>query len=385
MPSKTFAEVPTPRPDWAAQFFRDWFDDERELFNVIMMIDPTKPAAHRDRLDTLHQSPAVWRETFEEHSLDALIYAKDTVWNLYMGVGLNSHQLPRGKKGGKRDVARVPGIYADLDVNKDGCFRDEDHALSLLRSVRPYASTVVPTGTGGVHAYWKVTGGLSPQEAEDLTSMWWAHLTAVSETKIDKLTNCDRVMKLPGSIRWEKDPGDQPTLVRLLYSSTDTVSAGELARVAQPAWDDYRKRVEERRRDVKRQRAETMRLAGGGMTATGRWGSLLSAVALEDEFNETHSWHEVLEPLGWTDIGSDSEGRTLWARPGQDRGTTYKSAATGYGDSHVMSLFSDSPATGLWPLAEAGVPLTKYRVWIQTRFAGDEVAYARAALGLDGG
>ena len=108
----------------------------------------------------------------------------------------------------------------------------------------------------------------------------------------------------------------------------------------------------------------------------------MSAVSLEEEFNETHTWHEVLEPLGWTDIGRDSDGRTLWARPGQDKGATYKSAATDYQGSHVMTLFSDSPDTGLWPLAEAGIPLTKYRVWVQTRFDGDELAYARQLHGI---
>lgn len=378
-----FGGVPAAQPEMAATFFRDWFDAEDKLISVITRINPVKLAAQSERLNHLHQPPTVFREAFESASMDDLIYSDGVRYNLYMGVGLLSKAPDVGRKGGKRDVVRVPGVWVDLDVGKDGVFRDEEHALSLLRSVKPWPTIVVATGTGGVHAYWKVRGGLGPQDAEELVARWWAHLSAEADAKIDKLVNCDRIMKLPGSIRWEKDPGDQPALVRLLHSSTETVKAGELVRVSEAAWLDYRDRVTRKRREVEERRLAVHTLTASELSRAGRWGPLLSAIGLEDEFNETHTWHEVLEPLGWLDIGSDSDGRTLWARPDQSRGATYKSAATDFQGSHVMTLFSDSPITNLWPLNEAGIPLTKYRVWVQTRYGGDDEAYARDVHGLD--
>lgn len=382
MPSLTLSGVPEPRAEMAATFFRDWFDQESELFSVLTRISPTKKAGEAKRIRNLHHPPSVFREMFEHAPLDDLIYAEDGCWNLYMGVGLLNRVPEPGRKGGKKDIARVPGVWVDLDVGKDGVFANEEHALALLRSVRPYPTIVVATGTGGVHGYWKVRGGLDPRTSEDLVTRWWSHLSAESDAKIDKLTNCDRVMKLPGSIRWEKNPGDQPALVRLLYSTPATVSVDELVRTSDAAWRDYRDRIRQRREQVEQRMLAVGRLTVTELAGAGRWAPLLSAVSLEDDFNESHGWHEVLEPMGWTDIGTDSEGRTLWARPGQDGNTTYKSAATDYQGSHVMTLFSDSPNTGLWPLAEAGIPLTKYRVWVQTRYDGDDSAYAREVHGI---
>jgi len=367
----------------AATFYQDWFDDESTLLSTLTMIRPDLPAASRERTKHHHETPLYFHESFVEQPLDELIYLGDVRWNLYMGVGLlGAAPSGKNKKGGKKDVARVPGVWIDLDVGKDGVFRDEEHCLTLLRNVKPWPTIVVATGTGGVHAYWKVRGGLTGRDAELLVSMWWSHMSreAGSGIHIDKLVNSDRIMKLPGSIRWEKSAGDVPSLVRLIHSSSDVVRASELEGASRSAWEDYTRGLEQRRRDVETRRAMAL-TPWVDLSGAGRWGQLMSAVGPEDDFNESHTWHDVLVPLGWTDIGTDGGGRTLWARPGQDAATTYKSAATGFEDSHVMSLFSDSPNTGLWPLHEAGIALTKYRVWVQTRYDGDDMAYVQDLRG----
>lgn len=397
MPSiEIFADIPEADAAMAATFFRDWFGDEHERYAVISQILPQVQSNGRERILNLHQPPSVFREAFESNpNMDDLIYAQDQRWNLYMGVGVLS-QVPVSsygvtRKGGKKDIAYVPGVWVDLD-QKPGAFRDEEHALSLLRSVQPWPTIVVATGTGGVHGYWKTDRPLDPQEAEALAEQWWTHLSreAGSDVKIDRLTNCDRIMKLPGSIRWEKELGDRPALVRLLHSSGGTVSLGALETTARAAYTDYRRQAEERRRalserqlQVQRDYSRMVAARSGGSWGDTTWGRCLALAEQEDEFNNTYSWHQILEPLGWTDIGTDSEGRTIWSRPGLSGADMRKSAATGYQGSHVMSLFSESPETKeLWDLMESGVKLTKYRIFVQCVWKGDEAAFLRQRLGL---
>lgn len=381
----------------AATFFRDWFGDEHERYAVISQILPQVQSNGRERILNMHQPPSVFREAFESNpSMDGLIYAQDQRWNLYMGVGVLS-QVPVStyggtRKGGKKDVAYVPGVWIDLDC-KTGAFRDEEHALSLLRSVQPWPTIVVATGTGGVHGYWKTERPLDPQEAERLAEQWWTYLCAEAgeSVRIDKLTNCDRIMKLPGSIRWEKELGDKPSLVRLLHSTGGTVSLGALETTARHAYSEYQRKAVERRRIAQDRQQQTQqeysrllarRNASGGWGDT-PWGKALALASVEEEFNETYSWHQILEPLGWTDIGEDSEGRTIWSRPGLHGADMRKSAATGFNGSHVMSLFSESDETKpLWEVLDTGAKLTKYRVFIQCVWNGGEMGYLRERLGL---
>ena len=48
-----------------------------------------------------------------------------------------------------------------------------------------------------------------------------------------------------------------------------------------------------------------------------------------------------------------------------------------------MSLFSDSAETGLSHLIDTGVTLTKYRVFVECAWNGDEAAFVRAYLNGD--
>ena len=360
----------------AGQFYEDWFGEEKAMFSVVSRITPGGSGI----IKNMHETPVVLRELFRAAPLDELIYTEDTRWNLYMGVGIMAKKPtgPTGRrKGGKKDIAYCPGVWIDLDVDKDDAFRDENHALDLLRYIDPLPTIVVATGTGGVHGYWKTSQPLNPEHAEELTEMWWAHLERESQTKIDRLTNCDRIMKLPGSIRWPKETGEPPSAVRLLYSTKGTILASTLEKKARPAWEDYKKTIVERKERSRANRSEALKAISD---LTGGWNRLLAMTNIEDEYNDTHAWQEILLPHGWQEIGHDGEGRTLWARPGVSKFALRKAAATDYGDSQAMSLFSDSPETGLLGLHEAEIPLTKYRVNIELNWNGDEAAFVRSVL-----
>ena len=64
----------------------------------------------------------------------------------------------------------------------------------------------------------------------------------------------------------------------------------------------------------------------------------------------------------------------MWTRPRADgEKVNPRSAVTDWDDSpHVMSLLSDSPATGLTRLVDAGIPLSKLNVAAELHFGGSK-------------
>ncbi len=338
------------------------------------------PGSKRMRTIHTHVTPLDAVAMFREYGMDGLVYFRDVQWNLYMSVGV-MHDKPEGKrKGGKRDITAVPGVWVDLDTDKSGFFDDEEECLALLRALPPEAlpTIVVATGTGGVHAYWKTDTPLEAEEAEHLCTMWWTYLSSRTSKKIDKLCNADRIMKLPGSIRWAKATHDAPSLVRLLYCDDQRrVSVETLRHLSESTWNAHCRDIDERRERVRMARLAATQEVG---RVEGRWGMLMTLATIEDDFNLKYSWDDVLLPLGWTKIDQDSDGRDIWARPGLSEYELHKSAATDYDGSHVMSLFSDSAETGIAHLIDTGVTLTKYRVFVECVWDGDEAAFVRAYL-----
>jgi hypothetical protein len=370
---------PNTDPEMAARFFDAWFG--RDFDEQYVTVSQMAPGSKRGmRTIHTHVHPHEAASMFREFGMDDLVYFRDVQWNLYMSVGA-MHDKPEGKrKGGRRDITKVPGIWVDLDTDKSGFFDDEEECLALLRTLpqEAWPTIVVATGTGGVHAYWKTQEALDPEEAEVLCTMWWTYLSTRTEKKIDKLVNADRIMKLPGSVRWPKAEHDAPSLVRLLYcDATLRVSAETLRRLSQDTWDRHQNDIAERRERVRRSRLEATREV---LNVEGRWGMLMSLATIEDDFNLQYSWDDILLPLGWTKIDQDGEGRDIWARPGLADYELHKSAATDYEGSHVMSLFSDSAETGLSHLLDTGTTLTKYRVFVECVWGGDEAAFVRAYL-----
>jgi hypothetical protein len=99
----------------------------------------------------------------------------------------------------------------------------------------------------------------------------------------------------------------------------------------------------------------------------------------ERYFAQAVTWDWILKNAGWSFVRIDAEGRVEWTRPigvGEDPSNVNpKSATTDWpANPHIMSLLSDSPVTGLADLKEANVPLTKWRVFVQVYFHGNESA-----------
>lgn len=374
---------PVTQPQMAAEWFRCWFGDVGDAYATVSLM---KPGKHRTITRHFHITPKDCIDSFGAGALmDDMVYGYNTEWNLYMSVSLmKDPPKDSRKKGGKHDVTSVPGVWVDLDTDKSGFFDDENECLTFLRELpqEVWPTIVVATGTGGVHAYWRCERDLEPDEAEALCTMWWTYLSERTDRKIDKLVNCDRVMKLPGSVRWPKVTGDAPALVRLLYADGERrVLVESLKRYAEPVYNEYLDSVRRRRERVTRGRLEAAQVAG----ELSGWNMLIALSTVEDAFNEEYTWDEILGPLGWVKLDQDAEGRDIWARPGLASWELHKSASTDYQGSHVMTLFSDSEETGLAHLLDTGATLTKYRVFVETVWNGDEAGFVRAYLSRDQG
>lgn len=150
-------------------------------------------------------------------------------------------------QGGKRTVTKIDVLYVDLDSKDDGlgseagCRAFTDR-LSEVLCEKPCA--IVPTGTGGLHVYWR----LSEPVTEPLLKAW-AQLVRAEATKfggsVDYSVSGDpaRILRVPGSVRadgahvgLEANVAARPVDVREftnLVSSylvlTDKYSAGEVA------------------------------------------------------------------------------------------------------------------------------------------------------------
>lgn len=308
----------------------------------------------------------------EEH-LAGLTADSGGNWNVYISCSTH-RQDPTGgemkRRGGKQTIEAVHGVWLDLDVKNEAFSRGPEQIDAFIRTLEINPTMVVDSGSGGRHVYWRFTEPVERDEGELLCDAWWSHCTErAGGIYIDKVTTADRIMRLPGTIRWPKRNGEDAGRVSLLYDKGERVSTDHLLNVASAAWQ---RRMEEirmtRERIVHDQTLARAALGAMRDGSDGSWGDLITLAGIEDIFNETVSWDQILVPAGWHFVGTDYEGRRHWARPGQD----FKSAHTDYPPSpHVMNLFSNSPETGLSELHMAGVVLSKMVVYAQLHYGGD--------------
>jgi len=287
------------------------------------------------------------------------------------------------------DVDHVGLLYADLDV-KPGSFVSQQDAINFLRSLPYQPNCVVSSGSGGLHAYWRIEGfagprSINPHIGKDLLVKWWAYLQeAASGREIDRLYDVARMSRLPGTIRWPKPHEDAvPRPVELLSANREgTIMAVDLLALTEDSWN----RVQDKRKQV-RKKNESLSINVSETVANltdGKWSRMLAVSEVENWVDENVPWDNILAPLGWTFLREDGEGRREWERPGGNG----KSATTDWPDSpHVMSLLSTSVDTGLVDLLDADIPLTKWRVMLRLNFADDvnaAVTWVLQQMGLTG-
>lgn len=372
-----FSEIVPPLdPDAASRFLRAWHgslpDDAEDEIRLFLL--PARRGLGVSVVDAT--------DTLRETGLDGLVHPGAEVegypsQNVYHVCSRVRPGLPPTRKGGDRDTTRSPGFWADLDVKQGGGFDSQGAILAALEPLSP--SILVGSGSGGVHAYWTVSGGLSPSEASEhceRVRLWLQERTGVA---VDKVSEPSRMLRLPGTLRLPKrgDADASPGAARpveLLHVGSGVDPAGVRA-LTQASWESAQARIRktrERRAELDARGEDALRvaLAEHAHPGRGRWAVPWALAHAEELFSARVSWAEILEPAGWTRYGMpDDEGRQAWTRPGP--GASPRSLVTDWAESpDVASLFSLAPETGLRDAHDAGA-LTKARVAAELTTGGD--------------
>lgn len=347
--------------------------------------------------------------------LNELTYPPDArkPQGLYHCVGVTKERPPQGYRGKERDVDRIPGAWADLDV-RDGSFRNWDHILELLSRMRSEGmgpDIVVATGSGGAHLYWKQHGGFEPEVALHYSKRIRRWIMAEFGVKVDNVAQANRIMRLPGSLRFPKNSSDLSlgvVPVEVVSSTGRFADFGMIKEVTEAAWSVVEERTREQRdrmasdfyavADVALTELEYQGILPGsdgvdlstffpsgrsglaldGSSDRAEWDELWGKFAFLEVFNRSVPWAAILEPAGWTKFGEpDDEGRQSWTRPGGGAKNPRSAITDWDGGPNVMSLLSDAPETGLSHLYEIAddatrrvFKLTKARVLAELKYDG---------------
>jgi hypothetical protein len=398
-----------PDPAEAVRFLRAWHADAltgRASGDGLLALTPLRGTGFAGA--SVFAAPDLMCRTIEGAGLEPLTWDRKGVpCNLYMAAcelsGVPDLSARPWSRGRRQDMGWAPGLWADLDVGS-GKFASATDALDALRMcwrVGLGPSLIVETGSGGLHPYWIVDGGLEPKTAEAMSARLRVWLMDQVGVHLDNVTNCDRILRLPGSLRFPK-AGESlgVTSCRMVWSDDRRLDAGRLVAVTQATWETSQKHRARVSMSVQDERDRIEGLLAGWSGSDSFWGQQLNRVHLlevEQAFARTHTWESVLEPHGWTlldgDGRPDSVGRRTWTRPGLDETVeadavgmrpNLRSALTDWIEGpDVMTLKSDAPETGLLRLKrlaedDPSVRLTKLLVWVELAWGGDLTAYVRA-------
>lgn len=289
------------------------------------------------------------------------------------------------KRGGKSNVACVVGLYADLDV-KVGSFLSQAQALKFLEDLPLPPSAVVDSGSGGLHAYWKLEERLGVVEGEELQKTFTAWLQSLTEVSIDALSDASRILRLPGSVRTSEGQASNVALLScrgLSYSVADITTATQEVHRQIVHTQAVQRREATQRVQATNDYYEAARSTHSDSEGTDTLGTrLLGAATLEDRINATVGWDQILGPAGWTHTATHSDGTEVWQRPQATAETSKRSATVNWpgSDGHAMSLLSGAPETMLGDLKDASENLSKTRVLLRLRYLDDYKAMVNDVL-----
>ena len=125
--------------------------------------------------------------------------------DLYFGISVQKNR--KDGRGTTDNTLRIPGLWAEVDINSsvhasDKLCPDLNSALNLIKLL-PFAPTYVINSGYGIHVYWKIDGGLPPEEGAWAVEEWQALLrekAKVHDWKIDPTADLARVYRIPFSV-----------------------------------------------------------------------------------------------------------------------------------------------------------------------------------------
>lgn len=282
-----------------------------------------------------------------------------------------------GKRGGADQSLALPGMWSDIDFGDAGHKHvagedglplppDETAAWAVAdRSGLPTPSIVVNSG-GGLNVYWTLK---EPYIVEDRhrhhvaeLAATWQRILGDSARKLGYdygtgVGELARVLRMPGT---DNRKTDTPRPCRIVWTTGASYTIAELADVAArlapppaptaPRPDGHA---------PPRPTTEPSTRAGG--------------VGPFDVLVDTIRFADLLEPVGWSYVGSDSNGEK-WLRPGGADGppSSAYSARAYIGGKPVLVVHSENAGLPSGP----GCDLTPGRVFSHLHHRGDERAAA---------
>jgi hypothetical protein len=362
--------VPTCDPNQARLFAQHMYTG-RDGYVVVTRISATGKHIVKSWAFTVPELLAMF-----EQPLDPLVSDDGGRWNVYISCAMHNVDPTDGgrKRGGKGTIDLVHEVRLDLDL-KDESFRTPEEIDAFIKTFPIEPTLIINSGLGAKHCYWILDAPVSKEEGETLNRGWWAFAQEnAGSVYIDRVHTADRIMRLPGTARWPKADGERPAQVCFAGGTGARIRRDDLWRVCEPSYyraeavrSEVRARADQGMEDAKSALSEIEDLS--------TWEGMAALARLEEVFNEETSWDQILVPYGWKVWKDDYEGRRHWVRPGKVTGT---SATTDYPPSpNIMTLFSNDAHTGLVKLDEAGVSLTKMKVYAELKYQGDYAALTR--------
>jgi len=351
------------------KFVRGWYRPED-----LVAVTGIRPSKNRQGVLSM-AVPVKDLMTWTEEDIWGLAKRKDgTVYGAYVTLFpiLDASKVTSGKRGDKSNVGKIYGTFIDFDV-KPGAFESREAVEAFLTEGEvPKPTLLIQNGTtGGLHGYWRLQYEDDDKGYEELLAKFWAFIQSKSPVKIDRLIDSTRLSRLPSSVYWPKEGTEGiPGVVKTIWADGPKYSLQELEDLTKEAWDDRKQRVSRVIDEDSKMKLDASLLAADlGVGGDSNMWSLYAAIsAVQENFNELYTWENILQPLGWTYLKTDSQGREEYARPGRFE----KSATVNWPESKdMMSLLSESPETGLADLKEAGIALTKYRVALRLLWNDD--------------
>ena len=109
------------------------------------------------------------QEGIEAASQEALVLDEQRR-DVYFGIGLRRENLGPDKRGAVKDIAGIPGLWADVDckegIHSSDALPTKDEAREFLMSLPHPPSAIVDSG-GGYHTYWLFDSGFLPTPTKE--------------------------------------------------------------------------------------------------------------------------------------------------------------------------------------------------------------------------
>lgn len=287
---------------------------------------------------------------------------------------------PEDKSRGDVDLTcEFVGFWADLDIQGPGHKTDKplprtvEDCLAIIETSGLPAPTEWVHSGGGMYPWWLLPQPIKMASSEHLEafiehSANWQRVIELASQKLGYhygagVGDLTRVLRIPGTVNRKVD--DYPTLCdwRIDLSSSRPYGITELTTAMTAASG----RLEPPKK------TETRPVAGftPPKTATGT-----SALRPGDDFNNSTTWHQLLQADGAEIFRDRGIGYIEWTRPGKDR-RDGMSATTGYKGSDVLKVFTD-----MWPNLEQGRTYDRFGYYVATQHGGNMTAATKALAAL---